>query len=646
MNNILHKIYYKYKNLTQHCITTIFYLGFTLFHNIAILSYHRNDKCYNVFNQYEIKNLFSSIGSKYADLLFLLFGKANYILGIFPIFWVYQHLCLPKHLNVKNKLIKLILFLVIFSLSIEILISDVKFLQKIFNYLPYNNINLSQLLIHKLTCIKQNKIYFATSFYVLSYVLFCLSINLTTKKSLLVLKYIISIPQYILFQITKKLFSKYFLKKTKTFSEQTLEKKSYNLTNKADNKEDFSSIKTSLLDKETEEYIKKNKSEIEIEKNKLLKSLLNFNISGEISETLQGPVITTYKFIPSNTINFARIIGLTEEISRSSSIPSIRITKYNENSLAIEVPNQKRLNFRIRNIIESKEYKENRILPIILGKSSEGEIIIKDLHQISHLLITGIEESDKLLPINTIILSLLFRYKANQCQFIMIDYQKLSLSSYQNIPHLITPIIDNHNKFKSILTWLKKEIQKRHNLMIETNIKNIADYEKEINLINTEKNKIQIGFNEKTRLPILKEDLIKKVNQPPFIVIIVNELSDLMSNFNDEITNLIEQLSLINCGIHIVASTKKTSANNISEKIKSSFPNRISLKLTSKIDSKMILGDFGAEQLLGKGDMLYIIENIVANRAHAPFVSEDEIKRVTNYLRLQKQLKHVDIFNN
>ena len=348
----------------------------------------------------------------------------------------------------------------------------------------------------------------------------------------------------------------------------------------------------------------------------LEKILLDFGVNGTIKKVSHGPVVTLNEFEPAAGVKVSKIINLSDDIARNTSSESARIaTIPGSNTIGIELPNSSRENVYLSEILNNQNFKKREIkLPIALGKNISGYPLIGDLASMPHLLIAGTTGSGKSVCINTIILSLLYRHTPEKCKFILIDPKMLELSTYEGIPHLICPVITEAKKAASVLGWVVKEMESRYRLMTKEGVRNID------------------GYNAKHKLPM------------PYIVVVVDEMSDLMLVAGKEIENYIQKLSQMAraAGIHIIMATQRPSVDVITGTIKANFPTRISFQVTSKIDSRTILGEQGAEQLLGKGDMLYMSSANKIVRIHAPFVSDIEIEKINNFLRLQADPDYVD----
>jgi len=348
----------------------------------------------------------------------------------------------------------------------------------------------------------------------------------------------------------------------------------------------------------------------------LEKILLDFGVSGNIEKVSHGPVVTLNEFEPAAGVKVSKIINLSDDIARNTSSESARIaTIPGRSTIGIELPNSTREDVYLSEILSNTDFTKKDIrLPIALGKNISGIPVVGDLASMPHLLIAGTTGSGKSVCINTIILSLLYRHTPDKCKFILIDPKMLELSTYEGIPHLLCPVITEAKKAASVLGWVVKEMENRYRLMTKEGVRNID------------------GYNAKHALAM------------PYIVVVVDEMSDLMLVAGKEIENYIQKLSQMAraAGIHIIMATQRPSVDVITGTIKANFPTRISFQVTSKIDSRTILGEQGAEQLLGKGDMLYMSSANRIVRIHAPFVSDNEIEKVNNYLRNQAEPDYID----
>ena len=346
------------------------------------------------------------------------------------------------------------------------------------------------------------------------------------------------------------------------------------------------------------------------------KILLDFGIDGRITKINNGPVVSLYEFEPAPGVKVSKIINLSDDLARNTSSTSARVSIIpGKNTVGIEIPNESRESVYLREIISNERFQKKEIkLPISLGKSISGVPIVGDLTAMPHLLIAGTTGSGKSVCINTIIVSLLYRLSPDLCKFILIDPKMLELSAYEGIPHLLTPVITDSKKAASALGWTVKEMNNRYKLMSKEGVRNID------------------GYNAKHK------------HKMPYIVVVVDEMSDLMLVAGKEIENYIQKLSQMAraAGIHIIMATQRPSVDVITGTIKANFPTRISFRVSSKIDSRTILGEQGSEQLLGNGDMLFMSSANRIVRIHGPYVSENEIEKITNVLRAQGEPDFID----
>lgn len=406
-----------------------------------------------------------------------------------------------------------------------------------------------------------------------------------------------------------------------------------------------------LLSKVEESVQRKQLNALESNKNlSLLEQVLNdFGIQGKIISVCYGPVVTLYKLEPQAGTKSARVIGLADDIARSMSALSARISIIRgQNAMGIELPNKEREIVMLRDLLESPEYQNaNLNLPIALGKEISGKPVIADLTKMPHLLVAGTTGSGKSVAINTMILSLVYRLSPDECKMIMIDPKMLELSIYDAIPHLITPVVTEPKKAVIALKWIVKEMENRYRMMSYLNVRNVINYNQKITeAINSGielERVVQIGFDSTTGKPLFEKIPIK-METFPYIVVIVDEMADLMLVAGKDIECSIQRLAQMAraAGIHIIMATQRPSVDVITGVIKANFPTRISFAVTSKIDSRTILGEQGAEQLLGMGDMLYMASGGKIIRVHGPFVSDDEVQSIVDHLKMQREPNYME----
>ncbi|MDH3235466.1 MAG: DNA translocase FtsK 4TM domain-containing protein, partial [Alphaproteobacteria bacterium] len=374
---------------------------------------------------------------------------------------------------------------------------------------------------------------------------------------------------------------------------------------------------------------------------RLLKGVLeDFGVQGEILKVRPGPVVTLYELEPAPGIKSSRVIGLADDIARSMSAVSVRIAVVpGRNVIGIELPNARREMVYLRELLASEGYERTSSkLTLVLGKDIGGAPVIADLARMPHLLIAGTTGSGKSVGINTMILSLLYRLTPEECRFIMIDPKMLELSVYDGIPHLLAPVVTEPGKAVVALRWTVKEMESRYAAMSHLGVRNIASFNQRLAELKRKGTPlvrpVQTGYDPETGKPIMEEQELD-LNPLPLIVVVVDEMADLMLVAGKEIEGAVQRLSQMAraAGIHIIMATQRPSVDVITGTIKANFPTRVSFQVTSKIDSRTILGEGGAEQLLGQGDMLYMAGGGRLTRIHGPFVSDTEVERVVAALK-------------
>jgi DNA segregation ATPase FtsK/SpoIIIE, S-DNA-T family len=405
-----------------------------------------------------------------------------------------------------------------------------------------------------------------------------------------------------------------------------------------------------LLDKAVKKNTKGVSQEnLETSAQQLEAVLQEFGVRGEIVAVCPGPVVTLYELKPAAGIKTSRVIGLADDIARSMSALSARIAVIpGRNVIGIELPNVQRETVYLRELLEAPEYQRHTAaLAMILGKDIGGNPIIADLARMPHLLVAGTTGSGKSVSINTMILSLLFRLPPERCKFIMIDPKMLELSVYDDIPHLLTPVVTDPKKAVVALKWAVREMENRYRSMSKLGVRNIDGYNARVAeareggelLIR----RVQTGFDPDTGKPIFENQSLD-ITPLPYIVIVVDEMADLMLVAGKEIEAAVQRLAQMAraAGIHLIMATQRPSVDVITGTIKANFPTRVSFMVTSKIDSRTILGEQGAEQLLGQGDMLYMAGGGRLMRVHGPFVKDDEVERIVQYLKLQSEPAYIE----
>jgi len=569
--------------------------------------------------EFEIKNFFGIYGSSIADFLLQSFGLVSFLILTNFLFWGINLIIQKEIKRIVFKLFLMVLYLI---------------LGTIFIYITFNN---SFWLIDNGNSGFVGKIgyeflstwfpyidntYSAYGLLLLTLIFFIYSADLNLKKIIIGT-----------FSITVSLFRR----KENTIPDVNLEidpeKGKSEIVERPQQSFSFNDLTksekptTSLRSKyklPAIDYLDKSSTRLstsELNKNRpdgefMEKILLDFGIDGKIKAINNGPVVSLYEFEPAPGVKVSKIINLSEDLARNTSSTSARVSVIpGKNTVGIEIPNETRESVSLREIISYEKFQKKDVkLPIALGKSISGMPIVGDLTSMPHLLIAGTTGSGKSVCINTIIVSLLYKLNPDLCKFILIDPKMLELSTYEGIPHLLTPVITDAKKATSALAWTVKEMNSRYKLMSKVGVRNID------------------GYNAKHKLKM------------PYIVVVVDEMSDLMLVAGKEIENYIQKLSQMAraAGIHIIMATQRPSVDVITGTIKANFPTRVSFQVSSKIDSRTILGEQGAEQLLGKGDMLFMSSANRIVRIHGPFVSENEIEKIVNSIRAQGEPDYMD----
>tara|TARA_B100000780_G_scaffold275989_2_gene243729 strand:+ start:2932 stop:5028 length:2097 start_codon:yes stop_codon:yes gene_type:complete len=570
-----------------------------------------------------INNLLGIYGGIVADFLLQSFGLVAFLFLITILIWGISLIVKKKIKRIQFKIFFLILYLIFICIFVYITFNN--------SFWLIDNGNsgfVGQHLYNRLSNILPliNNEYFFFIFIILGSLFFFLASNINIKY----------------FWFPFEYFSKILKKNTNSINElETVDKQIDNLIDDEQLNEapqqafvfEKNNIPTSIHVKHTNfenfklpsvDLLERNTSKINLLdqfKNRpdaqfIEKILLDFGIDGKITKINNGPVVSLYEFEPAPGVKVSKIINLSDDLARNTSSTSARVSIIpGKNTVGIEIPNESRENVYLREIISAERFQKKEIkLPLSLGKSISGLPIVGDLTAMPHLLIAGTTGSGKSVCINAIIVSLLYKLSPDLCKFILIDPKMLELSAYEGIPHLLSPVITDSKKAASALGWTVKEMNNRYKLMSKEGVRNID------------------GYNAKHKLKM------------PYIVVVVDEMSDLMLVAGKEIENYIQKLSQMAraAGIHIIMATQRPSVDVITGTIKANFPTRISFRVSSKIDSRTILGEQGSEQLLGNGDMLFMSSANRIVRIHGPYVSEKEIEKITNVLRAQGVPDYID----
>lgn len=392
-----------------------------------------------------------------------------------------------------------------------------------------------------------------------------------------------------------------------------------------------------------------NEAELEAEATKLEAVLKEYGIRGEIVQVRPGPVVTLFELEPAPGLKSSRVIGLSDDIARSMSAISARVAVIpGKNVIGIELPNERRETVHLRELLDSQAFESSPMnLALALGKDISGAPVIADLSRMPHLLVAGTTGSGKSVGVNAMILSLLYRHSPDRCKFIMIDPKMLELSIYDGIPHLLAPVVTDPKKAVVALKWVVREMESRYQIMSKMAVRNIEGYNQRIAEGNQKgeviTRRVQTGFDPDTGSPQF-EDQELDMNPLPFIVVVVDEMADLMLVAGKDIEMAVQRLAQMAraAGIHLIMATQRPSVDVITGTIKANFPTRISFQVTSKIDSRTILGESGGEQLLGQGDMLYMAAGGRISRVHGPYVGDEDVRTLVEYLKSQRAPQYVE----
>jgi S-DNA-T family DNA segregation ATPase FtsK/SpoIIIE len=601
------------KRLAEIFGIIIFVLGTMLL--VALITYSPEDPNFIFPEKMEIRNFLGFQGSFISDLFFQSVGLVAYLISFTFVITGINILKIKEFFLIIQNIFFIIVYSIFGTLFLSYFYSD-DFTLHINGNGGFVGNYLNQTFLSSFIQINENIFYYILILLILF--LFLVSINFSLKKFYLLTKKFLS--------LFSKNENKNYTNKSEIINEYIPQEEIKNLIqedlpfikneNKLEHKIKFNLPSLDLLKiptKKERENFNKNETHDSVF---LEKILMDFGVSGSIKKVSHGPVVTLNEFEPAAGVKVSKIINLSDDIARNTSSESARIaTIPGSNTIGIELPNSSRENVYLSEILDNPDFKKREIkLPIALGKNISGMPVVGDLSSMPHLLIAGTTGSGKSVCINTIILSLLYRHTPDRCKFILIDPKMLELSTYEGIPHLLCPVITEAKKAASVLGWVVKEMESRYRLMTKEGVRNID------------------GYNTKHKLPM------------PYIVVVVDEMSDLMLVAGKEIENYIQKLSQMAraAGIHIIMATQRPSVDVITGTIKANFPTRISFQVTSKIDSRTILGEQGAEQLLGKGDMLYMSSANRIVRIHAPFVSDNEIEKINNSLRSQAEPDYID----
>ena len=652
--------YGSFRNFVIKFLVGMILFVFGLVYLTSLYTYSPNDPGFNQLNyntdDNKIENLLGYFGAYLSSYSYIFIGTLSYLLAFF--------LTLEGgklFLGITSQMI----ILKFFSNLLGIIIVNVSLKIAGFAYLKTGLI--SQFLIDTFAIINLNFfenifIYFIINFLILIFgivlIFFSFKINFLWINKIFYFLYFFKYFKFIfsIFGLLKYLKLKKRSVKKVLKNEPTIKKKNYiNLSRKSNTKpmpekqlelDSFSfSLPSKVLLSKSNLRNNKNKELDKINTDaiiKLEKTLSEYGVEGKIIGFSSGPIVTLFEFVPNAGIKSSKVIGLSDDIARAMSSISARIsTQPGKTSLGIEIPNTKRDSVLFGDLIEEEEFDiVNDTLTLALGKDISGKSIFANLERMPHLLIAGTTGSGKSVGINTMILSILYKFKPNECKLILIDPKMLELSIYEDIPHLLTPVVTDPKKAVFALKWVVREMENRYKLMSSLNVKNIDSYnDKVLRTISSGRKlyrEVQTGIDDDTRMPIIEKQEIM-LEKMPYIVVVIDEMADLMMVAGKEVESLVQRLAQMAraSGIHLITATQRPSVDVITGTIKANFPSRISYKVSSKFDSRTILNEMGAEQLLGSGDMLFLENGGIIKRLHGGFVSEDEVERVVSHIKKQ-----------
>ena len=649
LRNFLYRLFFGIMNLVLGA--TIISIG--VLSLASLLSYNALDESLNTVSDSPTENILGTPGSYISDILVQSLGILSIIIPIILIvFGFYKIIGKLKNLWIKLTLVLIGLFL--FAASFEMAFGSGGIFGSVF--LKEINSLIYKLSITLNTNLLENNL-FIYGFYsllgvfsstIITYGLLPSVIkqnNLINKKSNETEQEILKTSDNTI-KKKRKIFAPIIKRGKKT--KKIIEEKSSHLS---ENINGYTLPGLDLLNEVPNERKDNKISDKQISENKELLSttLSDFGIKGRIISVNPGPFVTLYELEPAPGVKSSRVISLADDISRSMRATSARIAVIpGKNSIGIELPNYSKETVYLREILESDvfENKESGI-PLSLGKNIGGEPTIADLSRMPHLMIAGTTGSGKSVGINGMILSILYKFRPDECRLIMVDPKMIELSVYDGIPHLLTPVITNPKKAVVGLKWVVREMDDRYNRMSKLSVRTMEafntkaeDYRKKGKKF---KRKIHTGYDDETGQPLYSEEEIEP-ERMPFIVVVIDEMADLMLVARNDIEHLVQSLAqkARAAGIHLVMATQRPSVDVVTGTIKANFPTRIAFQVASKIDSRTILNEMGAEQLLGRGDMLYMSDGGKVVRVHGPFVTDNEVERVVGYIRKQETPEYIE----
>ena len=648
--NTLYKIFFGFINI----LIGFFTIGVGLIFLIAIGSYNSLDQSLNTISDRQTQNYLGDPGAYIADIFVQLFGTVSILIPVIVILFGFY-----KIIKKINKF-----WLKIFSLIIGTFFLSASFSKGFGNGGIIGTLIADEVeaVIYKLsisfnTDLSQVKSFIASVYIVLgSLGALLITFGILPTKGGKIKKEVynedISNDDEIITEaMPTKQKKMLFAARPKIKRKKTAQKSNNNKNNLADSKTGYELPSLNLLNEIPDERNKKRISEKQIEQNKdlLERTLTDFGINGKIISVNPGPFVTLYELEPAPGVKSSRVISLADDISRSMSSTSARIAVIpGKNSIGIELPNDDKETVYLREILESNtfENKEDGIA-LSLGKNIGGESTIADLSRMPHLMIAGTTGSGKSVGINGMILSILYKFKPEDCRLIMVDPKMIELSVYDGIPHLLTPVITNPKKAVVGLKWVVREMDDRYNRMSKLSVRTMDAFNKKAEEYKRKgkkfKRKIHTGYDNESGQPLYSEEEIEP-EKMPFIVVVIDEMADLMLVARSDIEHLVQSLAqkARAAGIHLIMATQRPSVDVVTGTIKANFPTRIAFQVASKIDSRTILNEMGAEQLLGRGDMLYMSDGGKVVRVHGPFVSDNEVEDVVRFIKNQETPEYIE----
>ncbi len=661
-------------------LTKILWRGFGLFLMLWIISllagclfYDAFDAAYNNASSRPVSNLLGYYGAKSADMILTWWGIALPLFLIAPLVWGYGFLRLREMVRPYWRMLAFAVGTVSFAVCVSLVLpycGDFKTGGNVGVFLSRQAMSL----FNRVYAWGYGQYLLATLLFVLSLVSFNLACGITMGgwyrffKSVYLGVAFVAVRIWNLLrrlgQLSGKAAADSYVPRKKREPKERKEpkiRKEPSVSEKEKPKESLKINKVkpvddgyrypdiNLLGINKEKAASVNQKELDRIAEELEGVLQEFGVNGKIVKVRPGPVVTLYELEPAPGTKSARVIGLADDIARSMSAVSVRIAVVpGSNTIGIELPNPKREIVYLRELLESEEFKDSKAaLTITLGKDIGGKNVYADLAKMPHLLVAGTTGSGKSVGVNSMIISLLYKMRPEECKLIMIDPKMLEFTMYNGIPHLLTPVITDPGKAVVGLKWAVKEMEDRYRAMAKLNVRNITGYNKRLEELRASGEKIsrtvQTGFDMETGKPIYEEQELD-LTPLPYIVIVVDEMADLMLVAGKDVEAAIQRLAQMAraAGIHLIMSTQRPSVDVITGTIKANFPTRISFQVTSKIDSRTILGEQGAEQLLGMGDMLYMPAGQRPNRVHAPFVKDSEVEQIVEFLKAQREPEYVE----